>query len=651
MNNRPAGAESGALSQPEALRPPEASQPEALGEARRLDDPLRACQAELERCKEELHRAQAQRDDARGRYAMHLGEMRDAFAVQEILFDPAGQAVDCRFLAVNPAFEALMGLNASHLVGRAVSEVLPATGRHWLETCGQVAQTGQTVVFESHSADLAKDFRVTAFRPAPGQVACILADITERRRDQEDLLREQRLMTTLLSSLPGIFYLYSYPALRLVRWNTNHETLLGFGPGEIGGRHILEWHKPEAKLAVLGAVEAVMERGVETLESPLLAKDGRAVPFLMTGRRVELFGEAYLMGVGIDITERKQAEEALRRIESRQAKMAANIGDVIVIIDQDGINRYKSPNIEKQFGWRPEDVVGLGALDNVHPDDLELARQFVGGLMSQPGASGTTSCRYRCKDGAYKWIEFTGLNLLHDPDIRGLLGNYHDITERKQAEEALRQSLGEKEMLLKEIHHRVKNNLQIISSLLGLQTRKITSPVAHAALLDMRNRVRSMGLIHEHLYRSETLAAVDLSAYLKRLCEQLFHALAASPGSIELRLDLAPVRLPIDQAIPCGLLVNELVSNALKHAFPDGRAGQVRVELQPLAGVPGVCLRVADNGAGLPPDFNLSRVTSLGLQLVSSLTRQLGGRLAIHRTEGTLFEVVLGADDPAKPIP
>ncbi len=132
--------------------------------------------------------------------------------------------------------------------------------------------------------------------------------------------------------------------------------------------------------------------------------------------------------------ERKVAEEALRRNEARQRAMVANIGDVIVIIDQDGINRYKSPNIEKWFGWRPEDVVGVSALGNVHPEDKPHAQKFIGELLSAPNAMGTTECRYRCKDGGYKWISFTGINLLHDPNIQGLLGNYHDITGRKEAE-------------------------------------------------------------------------------------------------------------------------------------------------------------------------------------------------------------------------
>jgi PAS domain S-box-containing protein len=141
-----------------------------------------------------------------------------------------------------------------------------------------------------------------------------------------------------------------------------------------------------------------------------------------------------------DVSERVRAEQALRNAEALHRKMVAHIGDVIVIIDREGINRYKSPNIEKWFGWKPEEVVGADTLENIHPEDKHAAQQFLQSLLAEPNATRTAQCRYRCKDGSYKWIEFTGIHLLHDPDIQGILGNYHDITDRKLAEDALRES-------------------------------------------------------------------------------------------------------------------------------------------------------------------------------------------------------------------
>jgi PAS domain S-box-containing protein len=221
-----------------------------------------------------------------------------------------------------------------------------------------------------------------------------------------------------------------------------------------------------------------------------------------------------------------------------------------------------------------------------------------------------------------------------------LAGYTIDITERKQAEAAVQMALREKEALLREIHHRVKNNLQVITSLLRLQSRQVENIIAKAALLDMVHRIHSMAMIHEHLYRSDDLGAVDLAAYLRSLCTQLCRALVVTPGAVRLVLDLSPMRLGIDQAIPCGLLVNELVSNAFKHAYPAGRTGEVRVSLQPVADGPAWRLCVADDGVGLPAGFDVKQLTSLGLQLVTDLTRQIGGTLEIGTGPGAQFAVV-----------
>jgi len=146
------------------------------------------------------------------------------------------------------------------------------------------------------------------------------------------------------------------------------------------------------------------------------------------------------VGMILDVTDRKNAENTIEKSELKHNKMLANIGDVIVIIDEKGVNKYKSTNIEKLFGWKLEDVVGASTWDNIHPDDIEPTQIFFNTLLEKPGAAGKTECRYRCKDGEYRWIEFTGVNLFHDPDILGILGNYHDITERKLTEQSLRDS-------------------------------------------------------------------------------------------------------------------------------------------------------------------------------------------------------------------
>lgn len=223
-------------------------------------------------------------------------------------------------------------------------------------------------------------------------------------------------------------------------------------------------------------------------------------------------------------------------------------------------------------------------------------------------------------------------------DVSFAIDTFAHDSQRVAAEAAVQASLHEKEALLKELHHRVKNNLQVITSLLRLEAGRSTQLHVRNVLGEMQTRVLSMALLHETLYRSGSLARVDLGSYLPRLATQIFRAQAPS-SSVSLQVDVDPVELELDQAVPCGLIVNELVSNTLKHAFPDGAAGEVRISLHAVDGGPAVRLTIADNGAGLPADFEEARQRSLGLQLVGDLTRELRGTLDIQSPPGATFSL------------
>lgn len=221
-----------------------------------------------------------------------------------------------------------------------------------------------------------------------------------------------------------------------------------------------------------------------------------------------------------------------------------------------------------------------------------------------------------------------------------------EIAERQRAEELIKASLKEKEMLLQEIHHRVKNNLQVISSLLNLQSSYVDNPEIREIFQESQNRVRSMALVHEKLYRSDDLARIDLADYIRNLASFLFRSYRAGAGHITLNVQADNVFLGIDAAVPCGLILNELISNALKHAFPDKRPGQIRVELR--TGPEGaVNLVVADNGIGFPPDFDFTATDSLGMQLVHTLVEQLDGTLEISGREGASFNIKFFIGEPA----
>ena len=201
--------------------------------------------------------------------------------------------------------------------------------------------------------------------------------------------------------------------------------------------------------------------------------------------------------------------------------------------------------------------------------------------------------------------------------------------ERKRGEERTKEALREKEVLLKEIHHRVKNNLQLIASLLSMQARRLTDETDVAEVFaDTQSRVQSMALIHERLYRSDSLAEVEFESYVRALVNELLPSYSPHPERVTLDLKVEDVELDIDTAVPCGLIVNELVANALKHAFPDGRKGTIGIAFA-RAGE-GLLLRVRDDGVGLPEELDVDRVPSLGLRLVRILSEQLEGEVTFN---------------------
>jgi PAS domain S-box-containing protein len=291
-----------------------------------------------------------------------------------------------------------------------------------------------------------------AFANAVAAMAAQTLVNMERKRAEEAMLSEQLFTKALLDSLPGIFYLYTYPELRLVRWNKNHETLLGYSPGEINNRHIMDWQIPEAKEAVRLAIEAGMEKGFNMIESPLLTKDGKPVPFLMTGIRFDIMGKSYLMGVGIDITERKRTEEALRQSEARlaEAQAIAHMGNWEYDIGAQSATL--SDELFRIFGFDPAfPAPPLADFFNVvHPDDRErVIRKRDRNVAARK--SFTDEYRIVQPDGSVRWVEIHSNPQFDDNgNLVKDIGTAQDITERKLAEEALADEITRRRILVEQ---------------------------------------------------------------------------------------------------------------------------------------------------------------------------------------------------------
>jgi len=344
-----------------------------------------------------------------------------------------------------------------------------------------------------------------------------------------------------------------------------------------------------------------------------------------------------------DITDYKHGEMALRVHAELldQAQEIAHLGSWELDLHTQQLTW--SDEVYRIFGYQPGafPTTYEAFLDGVHPDDR-----------AKVDAAYTHSVREGCdayeiehrvvrKNTGEIRIVLERCRHFHDAagNVVRSRGVVQDITERTQAEEQIKVALAEKEVMLREIHHRVKNNLQVISSLISLQTDTVSGPQVREVLGDVRDRVHAMALVHEKLYQTGDLARLNFGDYAASLLQCLWRSHGALAERVRLQLEVSPVALPIEAAVPCGLILNELAGNALKHAFPNGHAGEVRVNLELDSAAECVSLRVCDNGCGLPPERDWRQSNTLGLRLVQMLTSQLRGTVTTASGPGTHFSV------------
>lgn len=341
----------------------------------------------------------------------------------------------------------------------------------------------------------------------------------------------------------------------------------------------------------------------------------------------------------------KQAEMSLWESEEKYRALAENAIDGIYIISPDGFE-YINPAFEKIFGYKAKEVChnDFNFFDLIYPEDRELIAEREEARQKAKKLPPLYPFRVLTKDGKIKHVEVNTVKL-PGKKVR-ILGILRDITERMQAEKQIKASLREKEVLLKEIHHRVKNNMQVISSLLNLQSSRVKDKNVFEMFKKSRDRIRSMALIHEKLYQSKDFARIDLAQYVQGLTVHLFHSYNVDSNVIKLKTEMEDISLDINTAIPCGLIINELVTNSLKHAFPElnSRQGKHKTTGEILISIHSdekdlITLMVADNGVGLPKDFDSKEVKSLGLQLVNDLVEQLEGSIKLQKKRGTLFKI------------
>jgi PAS domain S-box-containing protein len=427
-------------------------------------------------------------------------------------------------------------------------------------------------------------------------------------------------------------------------WNRQAESMFGWKRGEAIGSYLPDLILPEAFVSrnqpkLSEFLDFNGDRSSNSrLEATAKRKGGIEFPAELTVTPIQLAKGRIFATFIRDITEQKRAELAIRHSEQRFRTLAASSPVGIFETDENGRCLYTNLRWQQIAGLTFEESLGDGWKCAIHRDDVQPV--FDGWkAAARAKREYAQEFRFHEKAGEVRWV-YTRVSALLSPEEKttGYVGTVTDITETKEAEKKIRAALLEKEVLLKEIHHRVKNNLQVITSMLNLQAGYIEDPVLLALFRECQTRIKTIALIHEKLYQTADLAQIDFGDYTRNLTSYIASSMRLGNRRITVTVDMPEITFGVDTAVPCGLIINELVSNCFKHAFPDRDVGQIVVSLRP--GIDGAyILTVSDDGVGLPKNLETKQSNSLGLVLIHALAGQLDGRVESFNGNGTTFNL------------
>lgn len=468
-------------------------------------------------------------------------------------------------------------------------------------------------------------------------------EITKKKVIQLQLLESQKYTRLIINGSIDMICASDRKGF-ITEFNQAAQRTFGYTAEEVIGKHVsMLYLNPEDRIRITD--EELYRKGAYAGEVTNVRKNGeKFIAFLSASVLRNEDGEVIgAMGVSRDISELKSAEEALRAQSAKFNAIIESSSHVIWTVDRNicltTFNQNYAKQQVKRYGIQAR--VGLSMITGDAISTVEYNNFWIKKYESAfAGNAQYFETQFFDKDGVESWREIY-LNPIYGEDgkVMEVSGIGHDITEKKKSEEKIRQSLQEKEVLLKEVHHRVKNNLQVISSILNLQSSYVKDEGTLNILKESQNRIKSMAFIHESLYQTKDFSSINFTEYVINLSQNLIHSYSNFDHEIKLNLDIQNVFLNLDLAIPCGLIINEIVSNALKYAFVDNSCGaEITISMKIEEG--NLVLCIGDNGKGLPKSIDYRNTESLGLQLVVTLTDQLGGVIELDLEKGTNYTII-----------
>jgi PAS domain S-box-containing protein len=573
------------------------------------------------------------------KYRTLISEMLPGFSLNELLYAEDGTVSDYITLEVNHAFESYLNVRRADVIGQKASTFLPAEElRHWLAIFGPVVHTRVPSRYELYSPVNGKTFEGLAYAAGKNQFAVTFTDITEIKRSQDALRASEATLRSWLNAIQATAVLLDSAGTILMANAVSAQRMQQRSVDEMIGLNIFELLPPETADVRRQMLEQVLLSG-QTLQF----EDERA-GFTLDNLIYPVFDEdgkiRQIAVLATDITERKQVNMALRESEERFRVIFEDTPDAIFLSDPaSGLILDANPAACRLVKRPHAELMGM-PLAALSPASRQA--QVKDPRTPAPGqAPGSTSALEHVvlnTDGVEIPVEILTRTILwHDQAV--LLGIYRDITTRKQAEDQIKQLLLDKELLLREVHHRIKNNMTSISALLSMQADTQNEPTAQKVLYDASARVNSMMVLYDKLYRSIDYNTVALPVFIPALLRELID-LYPHTGTIQIQTDLEEIALPQRILSPLALIVNELTTNAIKYAFLGQQDGLISVSASQNAGR--ITLTFSDNGVGLPEDINPDNSPGFGMQLVSMLVQQICGTVRIVRQHGTHFVIEFG---------
>jgi PAS domain S-box-containing protein len=549
----------------------------------------------------------------------------------------------------NPKFEKMFGYEPGEMIGKHASIVNAPNDLSPKERADEIMEViRRTGEWHGEVNNIKKDgtpfwcyANVSVFNhPTYGEVLlAVHTDITKRKQVEEKLKEAQEQLRIAFESITdGVAVTDS--EIRITNINEAGLRLFGYSyKEELIGRSGLELVSAKDHSRAMEDMSKTLEKGYSgVIEHTFLTKDGTEflAEYTVAVITDKSGNPAGFVSVMRDITERKRAENVLAKSEEKYRLLFETAANLIASVDAEGIIVDCNQQIQNVLGYTKDEIIGQSMTKIIHPDFLAKAQDSLSEILNR-GFSYDKESKMVRKDGTLIDVS------INSSALRDEAGKYmktiyiiDDITERKQAEEELMAALREKEVLIREVHHRVKNNLQVISSILDMSSLRIRDEQANDLILDARSKIHSMATIHSQLYTSGSFEQIDVGSHIREMTAYLFQ-IHAEVRNITPIVEFGTINLEIALAVPYAIVLNELVANALRHAFKGREKGMIKVSAEKLADGT-ILTRVKDDGIGISPEFDIAKVDTLGLKLVRNIIQQqLKGKIQIKRDKGTEF--------------